>query len=53
MLWNDDVQAPANRFGRRIVKQIDCGVVLHLNHSLSVCEDDGIWSLVNDQPKNL
>jgi hypothetical protein len=53
VLWNYDVQAPADHFVRRITKQIGCGIVPDLNHSLSVRKDDGIRPLVNNEPENL
>ena len=53
MFWNDNVQAPADRFLRQITKEIDCGIVPYLNHSLSIRKNDRIRTLVNNQPENL
>lgn len=52
MLWNDGVQAPANYFVPRITKDVGRGIVPDLNHALSIRENDGIGSLVNNQPEN-
>src|SRR5207244_9239190 len=46
-------KAPVNYFDPRISKNVGRGIVPDLNHSLSVRENDGIRSLINNKPENL
>lgn len=53
MFWNDDVQAPAERFIDKVAKQFDRRIVPALNRSLHIRKDNCIRSLVNNEVKNI
>src|SRR5262249_28365772 len=49
MFRDDDVQGAADRFLRQITKEFGRGAVPELNHSLSICKDDPIRGLLDDE----
>src|SRR5262245_25398987 len=53
MFRNDDVQRAADRFLRQITKKFSRGVVPDLNHALSICEDDPIRRLLDDESEQV
>jgi hypothetical protein len=53
MFWDDEVQGAADRFLRQITKEFGRGAVPDLNHALSICEDDPIRGLLDDEPEQV
>jgi hypothetical protein len=53
MFRDDDVQGAADRFLRQITKEFGRGAVPDLNHSLSICEDDPIRGLLDDESEQV
>src|SRR5262245_65471964 len=53
MFWDDDVQGAPDRFLRQITKEFGRGAVPDLNHSLSICEDDTIRGLLDDEAEQV
>src|SRR5262245_43279430 len=53
MFRDDDVQGAADRFLRQITKEFGRGAVPELNHSLSICKDDPIRGLLDDESEQV
>jgi hypothetical protein len=51
--WDDDVQGAPDRFLRQITKEFGRGAVSDLNHALSICEDDPIRGLLDDESEQV
>src|SRR5215467_9316611 len=53
MFRDDDVQGAADRFLRQITKEFGRGAVPDLNHSLSICDDDPVRGLLDDESEKV
>jgi hypothetical protein len=50
---DDDVQGAPDRFFLRVTKEFGRGAVPDLNHALSICEDDPIRGLLDDESEQV